>query len=107
MANYTLKQVKRMKSLTDWRKVKPEPPPADEDFSETDLARDRIQRLGKGFTAVKKYIAKRGRPKKEFPKEVINIAFERHDLLHLRALGRGWQTRLREYVEQGIAAGAL
>jgi uncharacterized protein (DUF4415 family) len=48
-----------------------------------------------------------GRPKKAVTKEVINIAFEPDTLRHLRATGRGWQTRVREYVEQGILAGAL
>ena len=49
----------------------------------------------------------RGRPKKEHPKEVINIAFEQKDLEYLRSTGRGWQTRLREYIEKGIASGLL
>jgi uncharacterized protein (DUF4415 family) len=49
----------------------------------------------------------RGRPKKEQTKEVINVAFERKDLEYLRSTGRGWQTRLREYVEKGIATGLL
>ena len=49
----------------------------------------------------------RGRPKKEHPKEVINVAFEQKDLEYLRSTGRGWQTRLRKYVEKGIAAGLL
>jgi uncharacterized protein (DUF4415 family) len=49
----------------------------------------------------------RGRPRKEHPKEVINIAFESKDLTYLRSTGRGWQTRLREYIEKGIASGML
>ena len=49
----------------------------------------------------------RGRPKKEHTKEVVNIAFESKDLIYLRSTGRGWQTRLREYVEKGITAGLL
>ena len=49
----------------------------------------------------------RGRPKKEHPKEVVNIAFEQKDLSYLRSTGRGWQTRLRKYIEQGIATGLL
>ena len=49
----------------------------------------------------------RGRPKKEQPKEVVNIAFEQKDLTYLRSTGRGWQTRLRKYIEQGITAGLL
>ena len=49
----------------------------------------------------------RGRPKKVQPKEVINLSFEHKDLVYLRSTGRGWQTRVREYVEKGIAAGLL
>ena len=49
----------------------------------------------------------RGRPKKEHTKEVINIAFESKDLEYLRSTGRGWQTRVREYIEKGITAGLL
>ena len=49
----------------------------------------------------------RGRPRKEQPKEVINISFEHKDLVYLRSTGRGWQTRVREYIEKGIAAGLL
>ena len=49
----------------------------------------------------------RGRPKKEQPKEVVNIAIEQKDLVYLRSTGRGWQTRVREYIEKGIAAGLL
>ena len=33
---------------------------------------------------------KRGRPKKEQTKEVINVAFGRKDLEYLRSTGRGW-----------------
>jgi uncharacterized protein (DUF4415 family) len=49
----------------------------------------------------------RGRPRKEQTKEVINISFESKDLEYLRSTGRGWQTRVREYVEKGITAGLL
>ncbi|MDR2429073.1 MAG: hypothetical protein LBD62_04630 [Candidatus Margulisbacteria bacterium] len=107
MVSHTLKQIKKMKSLTNWKKVDSASISAVETFTDDDLKTGRVKLVGKGLPAVQKYLAQRGRPKKEFPKDVINIAFERRDLLHLRALGRGWQTRLREYVEQGIAAGAL
>ena len=49
----------------------------------------------------------RGRPKKAAPKERIDLLLEVESVRHLRASGNGWQTRLREYVEKGIAAGAL
>ncbi|GMO55247.1 MAG: hypothetical protein Ta2G_14250 [Termitinemataceae bacterium] len=49
----------------------------------------------------------RGRPKKAARKERIDLLLETESVQHLRMGGRGWQTRLREYVEKGIAAGAL
>jgi uncharacterized protein (DUF4415 family) len=49
----------------------------------------------------------RGRPKKAARKERVDLLLERESVRHLRESGSGWQTRLREYIEQGIAAGAL
>ncbi|MDR2490215.1 MAG: BrnT family toxin [Spirochaetaceae bacterium] len=49
----------------------------------------------------------RGRPKKAVKKERIDLLLEPESARHLREGGRGWQTRLREYVEQGITAGVL
>jgi len=75
--------------------------------TETDLKSGKMKLVAVGMPAFEEYLAKRGRPRKEVRKEVINIAFEPSDLKHLRASGRGWQTRLREYVERGISSGAL
>ena len=49
----------------------------------------------------------RGRPKKAVKKERIDLLLESESARHLRESGRGWQTRLREYVERGITAGVL
>ena len=49
----------------------------------------------------------RGRPRKAAKKERIDVLLEPESVRYLRDGGRGWQTRLREYVEHGIAAGAL
>ena len=50
----------------------------------------------------------RGRPKKAEAEKVeqINIRLKRADIETLRTK-RGWQTRLRKYVEEGLATGAL
>jgi uncharacterized protein (DUF4415 family) len=50
---------------------------------------------------------RRGRPVKEIKKGVLSLRLATPYIAKLRRNGRGWQTRLREYVEQGIAAGAL
>ena len=48
-------------------------------------------------------IKKAGRPKKQHPKEHINVRIDADILAALRAMGRGWQTRinnvLRDYVK--------
>jgi uncharacterized protein (DUF4415 family) len=49
----------------------------------------------------------RGRPKKAVRKERIDLLLEPESIQHLRKSGSGWQTRLREYIEQGITSGAL
>ncbi|MDR1113538.1 MAG: BrnA antitoxin family protein [Candidatus Margulisbacteria bacterium] len=62
------------------------------------------------FLGVKKF--KRGsvlgRPKKDFPKEKINIRFD-HDVARaLRSLGRGWSTRVNDTMRKVLMhAGAL
>jgi uncharacterized protein (DUF4415 family) len=45
------------------------------------------------------------RPKKA--EKRIGIVLESEAVEHLRKSGDGWQTRLREYVEKGIASGAV
>ena len=38
--------------------------------------------------------AKLGRPKKDAPKEAVNIRLDPDVLAHFRATGRGWQSRI-------------
>ena len=49
----------------------------------------------------------RGRPKKAAQKERIDVLLEPESARYLRKSGDGWQTRLREYIESGIARGVL
>jgi uncharacterized protein (DUF4415 family) len=49
-------------------------------------------------------------PVYKHPKRVekrIGIVLDSADVDHLRESGNGWQARLREYVEKGIASGAV
>jgi uncharacterized protein (DUF4415 family) len=50
---------------------------------------------------------RRGRPVKEIKKGVLSLRLATPYIDKLRNNGKGWQTRLREYVEQGIEAGAF
>jgi uncharacterized protein (DUF4415 family) len=52
-------------------------------------------------------LAKKGRPRLSFSKKRIKLFLEPDTIEHLRASGKDWQTRLREYVEQGVKAGLL
>jgi uncharacterized protein (DUF4415 family) len=62
------------------------------------------------FLNVKKYErgSVLGRPKKDFPKEKINIRFDHDVACALRSLGRGWSTRVNDTMRKVLRhAGAL
>jgi uncharacterized protein (DUF4415 family) len=49
-----------------------------------------------------------GRPKKDFPKEKINIRFDHDVACALRSLGRGWSTRVNDAMRKVLVrSGAL
>ncbi len=48
-----------------------------------------------------------GRPKVTEPKEPVTIRFDAAVARHLRASGKGWQTRLNDELARLIAKGAL
>jgi uncharacterized protein (DUF4415 family) len=41
-------------------------------------------------------LVRRGRPKKEAPKEAVNIRLDPDVLAHFRASGPGWQSRINQ-----------
>jgi uncharacterized protein (DUF4415 family) len=49
----------------------------------------------------------RGRPKKAVVKQDIHIRLNPYTLEKLKALGRGWQTRLSAKVDEWVKLGAL
>ena len=49
----------------------------------------------------------RGRPKKEVVKQDIHIRLNPSTLKKLKALGRGWQTKLSAKVDEWVRQGAL
>jgi uncharacterized protein (DUF4415 family) len=58
------------------------------------LDRDWFQRaeIREGDRVVRR--AKVGRPKKDAPKEAVNIRLDPDVIAHFRATGRGWQSRI-------------
>jgi len=49
----------------------------------------------------------RGRPKKEVVKQDIHIRLNPSTLTKLKALGRGWQTKLSTKVDEWVSQGTL
>jgi uncharacterized protein (DUF4415 family) len=52
-------------------------------------------------------VARRGRPLKAIRKQDTHILFDPHVLAHLRSSGRGWQTRVNNWVSEGVKKGVL
>ncbi|MDR1453537.1 MAG: BrnA antitoxin family protein [Candidatus Margulisbacteria bacterium] len=52
-------------------------------------------------------VARRGRSPKAVRKQDTHILFDPHVLTHLRASGRGWQTRVNNWVSEGVRKGVL
>ncbi|MDR2428353.1 MAG: BrnA antitoxin family protein [Candidatus Margulisbacteria bacterium] len=50
---------------------------------------------------------RRGRPLKENRKRDVHIMFDADVLNHLRSTGRGWQTRVSNYIRTAVHKGAL
>jgi uncharacterized protein (DUF4415 family) len=97
IVQYTTSQLKKMKSLTDWdrvRKTKDE----DIDFSDSP---DVSELLAKGL------IRKIGRPLKQDKKKAISIRLPIPTIEKLRDTGKGWQTRVSDKVSQWVMEGLL
>lgn len=63
--------------------------------------------IGRGFAAFKEHINKSGRPKVDDKKVLVAIRLPKSAISSLRATGRGWQTRLSNYVIRGLRRGAF
>jgi hypothetical protein len=63
--------------------------------------------IGRGFAAFKEHINRNGRPKADDPKRMVNIRLPESILTRLRSTGRGWQTRLGDYLAIGVKKGAF
>jgi uncharacterized protein (DUF4415 family) len=52
-------------------------------------------------------IKRRGRPRKSVHKKTISIRLFEYDLAALRSSGKGWQTRVSDFIARGVKSGAL
>lgn len=67
-------------------------------------ARPVAELLGEAFM---QNARKLGRPRAETPKEPVTIRFDAAITRHLRASGKGWQSRVNDAVAAAIKAGRL
>ena len=63
--------------------------------------------IARGFAAFKEHINRQGRPKAKDPKVSISIRIPLSKAAGLRATGRGWQTRISDFVIKGYERGEL
>ena len=76
-------------------------------ISNEDMATGRVKRVGRGFAAFKECINRNGRPKVADKKVVVSLRIPSSDAEKLRAMGKGWQTRVCDYLVRGIRHGQI
>ena len=76
-------------------------------ISDEDIETDRVKRIGRGFAAFKEHINRNGRPSVTEKKVVVSIRLPGSDVDKLRAMGKGWQTKVGNYLIQGIRHGKI
>jgi uncharacterized protein (DUF4415 family) len=89
IVSYTTEQLKKMKDLTDWERIK-NMKDEDIDFSDCPEITDEEIALA----------TRRGRPLKAEKKQKISIRLSAPTLEKLRASGKNWQTRLSEKISK-------
>ena len=65
------------------------------------------QPVARGFAAFKEYINKKGRPQVADKKVVVSIRIPSSDAEKLRAMGKGWQTSVGNYIVSGVRQGKI
>jgi len=58
--------------------------------------------VARGFAQFKEFINRKGRPKSEDPRVNVSIRIPLSYAARLRSTGPGWQTRMGDYVINGI-----
>ena len=78
-----------------------------DEITDEDIETGRVKYIGRGFAAVKEYINRNGRPPVSDKKVVVSIRLPNSDAEKLRAMGKGWQTKVCDYIVQGIRQGKI
>jgi uncharacterized protein (DUF4415 family) len=76
-------------------------------ISDEDMATGSVKRIGRGFAAFRENINRNGRPTVAEKKVVVSIRLPGPDAEKLRAMGKGWQTKVGNYLIQGIRHGKI
>jgi uncharacterized protein (DUF4415 family) len=76
-------------------------------ISDDDIVTGRIKRLGRGFATFRENINRNGRPKVAEKKVVVSIRIPGSEAEKLRAMGKGWQTKVGNYLVRGIRHGEI
>jgi len=76
-------------------------------ISDDDMATGRVKRIGRGFAAFSENINRNGRPPVAEKKVVVSIRLPGSDVEKLRAMGKGWQTKVGNYLIKGIRHGKI
>jgi len=63
--------------------------------------------VARGFAQFKEHINRNGRPKTDDPKLNVSIRLPLSVITNLRNTGRGWQTRVGDYVAMGVNRGDI
>ena len=84
-------------------------PYSKDDWTEEDFRSGHVRLLGTGHdTAVEHFKNPGGRPRVEDKKVLLTLRMTESKLVAFKAkAGRGWQTKIRNYIEQAISAGLL
>jgi len=76
-------------------------------ITDDDISTGQVKYIGRGISSLMKYTEKSDYQKTEDPKVSISIKIPLSYANRLRATGRGWQTRMSDYLIKGLKCGAL
>jgi uncharacterized protein (DUF4415 family) len=96
IVKYTTRQIKKMKSLTDWERIR--------NMKNKDIDLSDIPEVSDA--QIKKAV-RIGRPLSQNKKQAVSIRLSWAALTKLRASGKGWQTRLSSKITQWVSKGLL
>jgi len=63
--------------------------------------------VARGLAEFREYLKNKARAESKNKEVVVEIRFQESAAKKLRATGRGWQTRVRDYLMEGLAKGKL